>query len=97
MAHAPKALVSMFAVTLVAAGCGGKQVEETPPPAPEAPVQAAMPTPVAVDRPAPAPAPDTRRATLETRIHFALDRADLTSEARPHSLPRWTLFGRPPV
>ena len=30
MAHAPKVLVSMLAVTLVAAGCGGKQVEETP-------------------------------------------------------------------
>ncbi len=82
MAHAPKVLVSMLAVTLVAAGCGGKQVEETPPPAPEAPVQAAMPTPVAVDRPAPAPAPDTRRASLEARIHFALDRADLTPEAQ---------------
>jgi peptidoglycan-associated lipoprotein len=82
MAHAPRLIASLFGLTLVAA-CGGKQVEETPPPAPEVPVQASTPapapTPVTVDRPA---APDTRRATLETRIHFALDRADLTPEAR---------------
>ena len=83
MAHAPKVLVSMLGVTLVAAGCGGKQVEETPPPAPEAPA----PGPGSRVRhrsrwTAPAPAPDTRRATLEARIHFALDRADLTPEAQ---------------
>ncbi len=82
MAHAPKVLVSMVALTLVAAGCGGKQVEEAPPPAPEAPVEAAMPTPVAVDLPAPTPAPDTRRTTLEERIQFELDRADLTPAAQ---------------
>jgi peptidoglycan-associated lipoprotein len=29
-----------------------------------------------------APAPDTRRNTLEERIHFALDRSDLSPEAR---------------
>jgi len=82
MAHAPRLLVPMLGLTLVAAGCGGKQVEEAPPPAPEAPVSpppAPAPRPVAI---APAPAPDTRGATLEERIHFALDRADLTSEAR---------------
>jgi peptidoglycan-associated lipoprotein len=82
MANRPR-LVSMLGFTLVAAGCGGKQVEETPPPAPQmAPVPAPAPvsTPVTVDRPA--PAPDTRRATLEQRIHFALDRAELTPEAR---------------
>ena len=83
MAYAPRLLVPMLGLTLVAAGCGGKQVEETPPPAPEmsAPAPAAAPvtTPVAVD---PTPAPDTRRATLEERIHFALDRSDLTPEAR---------------
>jgi peptidoglycan-associated lipoprotein len=74
----------MLGLTLAAAGCGGKQVEETPPPAPEAtapaPAPAPVSTPVTVDRPA--PAPDTRRATLEERIHFALDRAELTREAR---------------
>jgi peptidoglycan-associated lipoprotein len=83
MANASKLLVPMLGLTLATAGCGGKQVEETPPPAPQVPVSAPVPvpvsTPVAVD---PAPAPDTRRATLEERIHFALDRADLTPEAR---------------
>jgi peptidoglycan-associated lipoprotein len=70
----------MLGLTLLAAGCGGKQVEETPPPAPQAPVSAPAPVsrPVTVDH----PAPDTRRATLEERIHFGLDRADLTPAAR---------------
>jgi peptidoglycan-associated lipoprotein len=83
MANAPRLLVSVLALALTTA-CGGKQVEEAPPPAPEmAPTPAPAPvyTPVSVD-PMPAPAPDTRRATLEERIHFALDRADLTPEAR---------------
>jgi peptidoglycan-associated lipoprotein len=82
MAHAPRRLVPVLGLALAAA-CGGKQVEETPP-APQmvshpAPPPAPAPEPVA---PKPAPAPDTRRATLEERIHFALDRADLSSEAR---------------
>ena len=65
--------------------CGGKQVEETPEPVAEvpgpapAPAPAPAPTPVAVDR---TPAPDTQRMTLEQRIHFALDRADLSPEAQ---------------
>jgi peptidoglycan-associated lipoprotein len=83
MAHASRLLVPLLGLTLATAGCGGKQVEETPPPAPEmapAPAPAPASMPVTVDRPA--PAPDTRRATLEERIHFALDRADLTSGAR---------------
>jgi peptidoglycan-associated lipoprotein len=83
MAHARRLLVPMLGLTLATAGCGGKQVEETPPPAPEmatpAPAPAPVTTPVAVD---PAPAPDTRRTTLEERIHFALDRVDLSPEAR---------------
>lgn len=83
MAHAPRLLVPMLGLALATAGCGGKQVEDTPPPAPEMPARAPAPapvtTPVVVD---PIPAPDTRRATLEERIHFPLDRADLTPEAR---------------
>jgi peptidoglycan-associated lipoprotein len=83
MAHAPRLLVPMLGLTLVTAGCGGKQVEETPPPAPQM-VPAPPPPPVSTPAPVepPAPAPDTRRATLEERIHFPLDRADLTPEAR---------------
>ena len=83
MANASKLLVPMLGLALATAGCGGKQVEETPPPAPQVPVSAPVPvpvsTPVAVE---PVPAPDTRRTTLEERIHFALDRADLTPAAR---------------
>jgi peptidoglycan-associated lipoprotein len=83
MAHALRLLVPVLGLALVTAGCGGKQVEETPPPAPEAPapttVQAPTVTPTRVE---PAPAPDNRHATLEQRIHFELDRADLTPEAR---------------
>jgi peptidoglycan-associated lipoprotein len=45
----------------------------------QSPAKAPVSTPVTVDRPA---APDTRRVTLEERIHFALDRADLTPAAR---------------
>jgi peptidoglycan-associated lipoprotein len=81
MAHASRLLVPVLGLTLVA--CGGKQVEDTPPPAPEmtaVPPAAPAPAPVPVERQA--PAPDTRRSTLEERIHFALDRADLTPEAR---------------
>jgi peptidoglycan-associated lipoprotein len=82
MANASKLIVPMLGLTLATAGCGGKQVEETPPPAPHVPVSAPAPvpvsTPVAVE---PVP-PDTRRTTLEERIHFALDRADLTPAAR---------------
>jgi peptidoglycan-associated lipoprotein len=82
MARAPRLFVPVLALGLVAA-CGGKQVEETPQPTPEmtpAPPPPPAPSPVAVDT-VPA-APDTRRATLAERIHFALDRSDLSPEAR---------------
>jgi peptidoglycan-associated lipoprotein len=81
MAHAPSRFVPVLGLALAAA-CGGKQVEETPPPAPQmvsTPAPPPAPSPVA---PRPAPAPDTRRAMLEQRIHFALDRADLSADAR---------------
>jgi peptidoglycan-associated lipoprotein len=82
MARAPRLFVPVLALGLTVA-CGGKQVEETPPPAPEmtrAPATPPAPSPVAVDTVT--ATPDTRGATLEERIHFALDRADLTPEAR---------------
>lgn len=83
MARTPRLFVPVLALGLAAA-CGGKQVEEAPPPAPEmtpAPATAPAPAPVATDTVVPM-APDTRGATLAERIHFALDRADLSPEAR---------------
>jgi peptidoglycan-associated lipoprotein len=82
MARAPRLFVPVLALGLAAA-CGGKQVEETPPPAPEmtrAPATPPAPSPIAKDTVK--ATPDTRGATLEERIHFALDRADLSPEAR---------------
>jgi peptidoglycan-associated lipoprotein len=82
MARAPKLFVPVLALGLVAA-CGGKKVEDTPPPAPEmtrAPATPPAPSPVAVDTVQ--AAPDTRGATLAERIHFGLDRYDLSPEAR---------------
>jgi peptidoglycan-associated lipoprotein len=81
MARAPRLFVPVLALGLIAA-CGGKQVEETPP-APEmtpAPAPTPRPSPVAVDTVR--STPDTRGSTLAERIHFALDRSDLSPEAR---------------
>ncbi len=81
MARAPRLFVPVLALGLIAA-CGGKQVEDTPP-APEmtpAPAPTPRPSPVAVDTMR--STPDTRGTTLAERIHFALDRSDLSPEAR---------------
>lgn len=81
MARAPRLFVPVLALGLVAA-CGGKQVEDTPP-APEmtpAPAPTPRPSPVVVDTMR--STPDTRGTTLAERIHFALDRSDLSPEAR---------------
>lgn len=82
MARATRLFVPVLALGLVAA-CGGKQVEETPPPAPEMTrAPATPPAPSPVPRETKPAVPDTRGATLAERIHFALDRADLSIEAR---------------
>jgi len=81
MARAPRLFVPVLALGLIAA-CGGKQVEDTPP-APEmtpAPAPTPRPSPVAVDTVR--STPDNRGSTLAERIHFALDRSDLSPEAR---------------
>lgn len=71
-------------LALATAACGGKQPAEVPPPVAEAPVYRTPPapprTPAPVDRRD--LASDTRRATLEERIHFDLNRSDLTPAAR---------------
>ena len=76
--------VPALGLTLATAACGGKPPAETPAPVAETPAPTPAttpaPAPVAVERPA--PAPDTRRMALEERIHFDLDRSDLSPEAR---------------
>ena len=84
MAHIHTILVPVLGIALATSGCGRKEIPEAPEPVAEAPAPtpapAPPPAPVVVERPA--PAPDTRRLTLEERIHFALDRSDLSPEAR---------------
>ncbi len=82
MAPAARLFVPVIALALAAA-CGGKQVEETVPPAPEVPATEPAPVPVSAQLPvAPASSDDSRRAALAQRIHFEVDRADLSPEAR---------------
>jgi peptidoglycan-associated lipoprotein len=84
MARFYQLFVPALGIALATAACGGKQVEETPEPVAStpAPAPAAAPAPAPVATEAPAPATDTRRSTLEQRIHFDLDRSDLSTEAR---------------
>jgi peptidoglycan-associated lipoprotein len=96
MARAPRLFVPVLALGLVAA-CGGKQVEETPPPAPEmtrAPATPPAPSPIAKDTMQ--ARPDTRGSTLEELIHFALDRADLSPEARTSLAAKAEILRRSP-
>ena len=82
MDHSHKVAVALIGFVLTT-GCGKKEVVEAPAPATQAPVATApAATPAPTPAPAPAPAPDNRYRTLEQRIHFALDRADLGPEAR---------------
>ncbi len=82
MDHSRKFAVAVLGLAVLTAGCGGKPPAETPQPVSDqpAPVSAPAPTPVAVETPA--PSPDNRQVVLEDRIYFALDRAELSSEAR---------------
>lgn len=78
----------LAAVALLSVGCGGRNEAEMPTPEPEVPSAPGMSyTPVSVES---IPVEniskdvlnDTRRATLEERIHFGFDQADLSSDAR---------------
>jgi peptidoglycan-associated lipoprotein len=82
MDHSRKLAVAVVCLAMTAAACGGKQPTESPEPVGNrpAPVSTPAPTPVVVET-AVVPA-DNRRATLEERIFFALDRHDLSPEAR---------------
>ncbi len=83
MAHTHRLLMPVLGLALATAACGGKKPPEAPEPVAEAPVPPPAPTPAPTPVAAPvAAAPDTRRSTLEERIHFALDRSDLSPEAR---------------
>ena len=80
MDHSHKVAVALLGFALTT-GCGKKEVVEAPAPVTQAPVATApAATPAPASTPAPAPAPDNRYSTLEQRIHFALDRADLAAE-----------------
>ncbi len=82
MDHSHKVAVALIGFVLTT-GCGKKEVVEAPAPVTQAPVATApAATPAPAPAPATAPAPDNRYSTLEQRIHFALDRADLDPEAR---------------
>jgi peptidoglycan-associated lipoprotein len=83
MDHSHKVAAAVLGFVLATTGCGKKEVVETPEPVAQAPV-ATTPAPAPAPAPveAPAPAPDNRWSTLEQRIHFALDRADLDAEAK---------------
>jgi peptidoglycan-associated lipoprotein len=82
MAPSQKLIISILGIALATTGCGRKQVAETPEPEAIAPAPSAAPigpTPVAVEPLS--PVPDSRRA-LEEVIHFALDRWELSTDAR---------------
>ena len=83
MDHSHKVAAAVLGFVLATTGCGKKEVVETPEPVAQAPV-ATTPAPAPAPAPAeaPTPAPDNRWSTLEQRIHFALDRADLDAEAK---------------
>jgi peptidoglycan-associated lipoprotein len=85
MDNTQRLLAAALGLAVLTTACGGKPAPETPEPVSETPA----PPPVAT---APAPAPvqvertdptaDARRAALEERIYFALDRSELSPEAR---------------
>jgi peptidoglycan-associated lipoprotein len=84
MDYSKRLIVAVVGVAVLATGCGGKPPAEVPEPVSEAPAPpvavAPAPTPIPVEQPA--PDTDAWRRTLEERIHFALDRVDLSPEAR---------------
>jgi peptidoglycan-associated lipoprotein len=82
MDHSHKVAAAMLGFVLATTGCGKKEVVETPEPVAQAPVTTTSAPAPAAPAPAAAPAPDDRSSTLEQRIHFALDRADLDAEAK---------------
>lgn len=81
MGHPQNLIVAVLGIALVSTGCGRKEVPEAPEPVAVQPAPHYTPvaTPVSVDRIE--PVIDTR-PIVEERIHFALDRSDLTPEAR---------------
>jgi peptidoglycan-associated lipoprotein len=82
MDHSRKFAVAVVGLAVLAAACGGKQPAESPEPVSDRPAPVSTPTPTPAPVETPAVAPDNRRAVVEDRIYFALDRADLSSEAR---------------
>jgi peptidoglycan-associated lipoprotein len=73
----------LAAAAVLSAGCGGRNQVETPAPhsdvasGPKVPYSSLSVESIPKDQPE-----DTRRATLEERIHFGYDQSDLTPAAR---------------
>ena len=82
MAPSQKLIAAVLGIALATTGCGRKEVAEIPEPVYEAPSPVATPAPTPVTVDPITPAPDTRLLTLEEQIHFALDRSDLSPDAR---------------
>ena len=82
MDHSRKLAVVLFGLAALNGACGGKPPAETPEPVNDRPaaVSTPAPTPVAVETPT--YSPDNRSSVLAERIYFALDRSDLSGEAR---------------
>jgi peptidoglycan-associated lipoprotein len=82
MDHSRTFAVVALGLAALTGACGGKPPAESPEPVADrpAPISTEAPTPVAVET---LPTtPDNRLAVLEDRIYFAVDRAELSTEAR---------------
>ena len=82
MDHSRTFAVVALGLAALTGACGGKPPAESPEPVADrpAPISTQAPTPVTVET---LPAtPDNRLAVLEDRIYFAVDRAELSTEAR---------------
>jgi peptidoglycan-associated lipoprotein len=83
MDHSYKIAIAALGFALATTACGKKEVVEAPEPVSQAPAATPAPAPAApAPIAAPPAAPDSRWSTLEQRIHFALDRADLDAAAK---------------
>ncbi len=84
MDYSQRLIVAVVGIGLLTSACGRKEVAEAPEPVSEAPMPPAPSMPISnpVDVERLDHGSDAWRAALEKQIHFDLDRADLSPEAR---------------